>query len=67
MLFNFLLRYELKYYHFSVSSFNPDPKVRHSFWTLTFGATFTWLALYAVNQALVQRSLSVPTLRQAQL
>lgn len=47
-------------------SFNPDPTVRHTFWTLFVGATFTWLAIYAVNQAQVQRALSTPTLRSAQ-
>ncbi|CAG0905526.1 unnamed protein product, partial [Darwinula stevensoni] len=46
-------------------SFDPDPTVRHTFWTLAVGGYFTWIAIYGVNQAQVQRYLTVPTLRQA--
>ncbi|XP_013378096.1 PREDICTED: sodium-dependent multivitamin transporter isoform X2 [Chinchilla lanigera] len=37
---------------------NPDPFVRHTFWTLAFGGVFMMLSLYGVNQAQVQRYLS---------
>ena len=48
-------------------SFDPDPKTRHTVWSLVIGGTFTLLAIYGVNQAQVQRYLSVPTLKKAQL
>ncbi|GFQ97051.1 sodium-coupled monocarboxylate transporter 2 [Trichonephila clavata] len=44
---------------------NPDPTVRHTFWSLTIGGFFTWLSIYAVNQAMIQRSLTIPTLPKA--
>lgn len=37
---------------------DPDPFVRHTFWTLAFGGIFMMLSLYGVNQAQVQRYLS---------
>ncbi|XP_067935270.1 sodium-coupled monocarboxylate transporter 2-like [Watersipora subatra] len=48
-------------------NFDPDPRVRHTFWSLFVGATFTWLAIYGVNQAQVQRALSTPSLKHAQI
>ncbi|XP_055929194.1 sodium-coupled monocarboxylate transporter 2-like isoform X1 [Argiope bruennichi] len=48
-------------------NFNPDPTVRHTFWSLTIGGFFTWLSIYAVNQAMVQRSLTIPTLKKARV
>ncbi len=48
-------------------SFNPDPLERHTVWSLVFGGAFTWLAIYGVNQAQIQRALSVPNLKQGQL
>ncbi|XP_041484185.1 sodium-coupled monocarboxylate transporter 1-like [Lytechinus variegatus] len=38
--------------------FNPDPTVRHTFWTVVVGGTFFWGTLYAVNQSQVQRYLT---------
>lgn len=38
---------------------SPDPTTRHSWWTLNIGGGLTFLSLYAVNQAQVQRYLSV--------
>lgn len=46
---------------------NPDPYVRHTFWTLAFGGVFMMLSLYGVNQAQVQRYLSSRNERQAVL
>ena len=48
-------------------SFSPDPKVRHSAWSLVIGGTFTWVAIYGVNQAQVQRYCTCPSLKKAQL
>lgn len=47
-------------------AFNPNPLERHTFWTLAIGGIFTWTAIYGVNQAQVQRALTVPTLKKAQ-
>lgn len=47
-------------------SFDPDPAVRHSFWTCVFGGAITWLAVYGGNQAQIQRAITCPTLRKAQ-
>merc|ERR1712047_18823 len=47
-------------------NFDPDPTVRHTVWNLAFGGMATWLAIYGVNQAQVQRALTVPTLKVAQ-
>ncbi|XP_030839471.1 sodium-coupled monocarboxylate transporter 2-like [Strongylocentrotus purpuratus] len=41
-----------------ILDFNPDPTVRHTFWTVVVGGTFFWSTLYAVNQAQVQRYLT---------
>ncbi len=48
-----------------VSSLNPDPTVRHTFWTLGVGGVFLMLSLYGVNQAQVQRYLSSRTEKEA--
>ncbi|KAK3908024.1 Sodium-coupled monocarboxylate transporter 2 [Frankliniella fusca] len=46
---------------------DPDPTVRHTFWTVVVGNYFNWLASCAVNQAMVQRCLAMPTLARANL
>ena len=48
-------------------NFNPDPTERHTVWNLVIGGAFTWLVIYGVNQSQVQRYLTSPTLRQAQI
>jgi hypothetical protein len=53
------------YFVIFLSSFDPDPRVRHTVWGLVIGSTFTWLANIGVNQANVQRFSSVPTLTAA--
>ena len=45
---------------------SPDPTVRHTFWSQVVGGCFVYCSLYAVNQAQVQRLLSLPTLRAGQ-
>lgn len=46
---------------------DPHPYERHTVWSVTIGGFFTWLAVYGVNQAQVQRCLSSPSLGKAQL
>jgi len=46
-------------------NFDPNPGVRHTVWTLVVGGYFTWITIYGVNQAQVQRYLCVSTRRQA--
>lgn len=45
--------------------FDPNPTTRHTFWTLIVGGYFTWITIYGVNQAQVQRYLSVQTRQMA--
>lgn len=44
-----------------------DPTVRHTFWNLIVGGGFFWTAVYGINQAQVQRALSLPSLKKARL
>ncbi|MCL4126581.1 UNVERIFIED_CONTAM: hypothetical protein GTU68_057349 [Idotea baltica] len=43
-----------------------DPRVRHTVWSLGIGGVFTYCSLYGVNQAQVQRLLTVRSLKKAQ-
>ena len=45
---------------------SPDPTVRHTVWTQAIGGIFIYLSLYGVNQAQVQRLLSIQDLKRAQ-
>lgn len=47
-------------------NFDTSPLTRHTVWSLVIGGYFTWLSIYAVNQAMVQRYLSIPTLKKSQ-
>ncbi|KAF5303094.1 hypothetical protein FQR65_LT08426 [Abscondita terminalis] len=47
-------------------NFNPDPTVRHSWFSLIIGGGITFLSLYAVNQTQVQRYLTLRDLKKAQ-
>lgn len=47
-------------------NFDPDPTVRHTVWTLAVGGIFVYVSLYGVNQAQVQRLMTVNTLDKAQ-
>uniref|UniRef100_A0A8C0AVP4 Solute carrier family 5 member 8 n=1 Tax=Buteo japonicus TaxID=224669 RepID=A0A8C0AVP4_9AVES len=42
----------------SPCSFDPNPLQRHTFWTIVIGGTFTWTAIYGVNQSQVQRYIA---------
>ncbi|XP_078700496.1 sodium-coupled monocarboxylate transporter 1-like isoform X1 [Branchiostoma floridae x Branchiostoma belcheri] len=46
-------------------NFSPDPTIRHTVWCLVVGGAFNNMAVYATNQAQVQRYLSVGTEKQA--
>ncbi|KAJ1522518.1 hypothetical protein ONE63_001706 [Megalurothrips usitatus] len=46
--------------------FSGDPTVRHTWWSLILGGGVTFLSLYAVNQAQVQRYLAVKDIKTAQ-
>nr|CAD7194225.1 unnamed protein product [Timema douglasi] len=52
-------------YLFLFSSMDPDPTVRHSFWSVVVGGTFYWTAMFCANQASIQKYLSVETIGQA--
>eukprot|EP00795_Rhopilema_esculentum_P011571 gene11571-21806_t len=49
-----------------VFDFNPDPRVRNTFWTLSIGGAFTAMPVWTVSQTAVQRFLSAKSLRTAQ-
>ena len=57
------------YMHGRIEIFNLDPSLltRHTFWSQTVGGYFTWMTIYAVNQTMVQRYLTVKDLRTAKL
>ncbi|XP_066295568.1 sodium-coupled monocarboxylate transporter 1-like [Branchiostoma lanceolatum] len=47
-------------------NFDPDPRVRHTTWNILVGGSFFRCAMYAVNQAQVQRYLCCPSIKKAQ-
>ena len=54
-----------KRFTLSFFSFNPDPRVRNTFWTITIGGALSVLPIWAIAQIYVQRYLAVKTLRDA--
>lgn len=48
-------------------SVDPDPRTRHTIWSVVFGNYFFWLASCSANQAMVQRCLSLPNIRKANM
>lgn len=42
----------------SFGSFNPDPTVRDTFWTLSIGGAITVIPVWTVSQTAVQRYIS---------
>ena len=46
-------------------NFDPDLRRRHTFWGLLVGGFFTWISVYGINQAQVQRYLTVKKPSQA--
>lgn len=43
--------------------FNPDPRIRNTFWSLTIGLAMTLLPLWGLAQYFVQRYLAIKTLK----
>lgn len=54
-----------KYGRINFFDFNPDPRVRNTFWSLTIGFTITLVPVWSLNQCFIQRYLAVKTLRDA--
>ncbi|KAH6938036.1 hypothetical protein HPB50_006531 [Hyalomma asiaticum] len=48
-------------------NFSLDPTERHTVWGLIIGCFFTWMSVYAVSQAMVQRYLTVSSVRGARI
>ncbi|XP_057329009.1 putative sodium-dependent multivitamin transporter [Microplitis mediator] len=46
-------------------NFDPDPTIRHTWWSLTIGGAYFFLSLFACNQVQVQRMLTSKTLGDA--
>lgn len=46
---------------------NPDPTVRHSFWSVVVGGTMYWTSMFCANQASVQKYLSVERVGQVRV
>ncbi|XP_047368469.1 sodium-coupled monocarboxylate transporter 2-like isoform X3 [Vespa velutina] len=46
---------------------DPDPTIRHTFWTVVIGNYLNWLATCSVNQAMVQRCLAMPNLKKSNI
>ncbi|XP_072944315.1 sodium-coupled monocarboxylate transporter 1 isoform X2 [Epargyreus clarus] len=46
---------------------DPDPTVRHSFWSVVIGGTMYWISMFCANQASVQKYLSVERISQARI
>lgn len=44
---------------------DPNPTVRHSFWSVVIGGTIYWTTMFCSNQASVQKYLSVKSISQA--
>ncbi|XP_076236269.1 sodium-coupled monocarboxylate transporter 1 isoform X2 [Calliopsis andreniformis] len=43
---------------------DPNPTIRHSFWSVVIGGTIYWTTMFCSNQASVQKYLSVETIGQ---
>lgn len=54
-----------KYDRLNFFNFDPDPRVRDTFWSLSFGLGMTLLPLWGTAQYFVQRYLAIKTLRDA--
>uniref|UniRef100_A0A8C6T6W4 Solute carrier family 5 member 8, like n=1 Tax=Neogobius melanostomus TaxID=47308 RepID=A0A8C6T6W4_9GOBI len=47
--------------------FDPDPRKRHTFWTIVIGGSIMWASIYSINQSQVQRYISCRTLGHAKM
>ncbi|XP_033644852.1 sodium-coupled monocarboxylate transporter 1-like [Asterias rubens] len=48
-------------------NFNIDPTIRHTFWSILIGGSFTWITTYGANQAQIQRCMTTKTLTRANI
>ena len=57
--------FDVSYHHNRIEIFTMDLSLltRHTFWSQTVGGYFTWMTIYAVNQTMIQRYLTVKDLR----
>ena len=57
--------FDVSYHHARIEIFNMDLSLltRHTFWSQTVGGYFTWMTIYAINQTMIQRYLTVKDLR----
>lgn len=54
-------------FNFIIDSFNPNPHVRHSVFSVIIGGFFYWTSLLCVNQATVQKAMSLKSLTKAKI
>ena len=61
--------FDVNYDNDRIEIFNLDLSLltRHTFWSQTVGGYFTWMTIYAVNQTMIQRYLTVKDLRTAKI
>lgn len=59
-MFFFLLSIE-------ICSFDPNPKTRHTVFSVIIGGFFYWTSLLCVNQATVQKAMSLKSLTKAKI
>ena len=67
IIWSFLYGYCWTNNFFCLSSFDPNPTTRHTFWGLSVGFCFGGLAFYGASQFTFQRFSAVKTLKQAKL
>lgn len=46
--------------------FRVDPTIRHTFWTVVIGGSFSWVAVLGVSQSQMQKYLSCGTVKKAE-
>ena len=46
-------------------SFNPDPRIRNTFWTLAIGGAFTAMPVWTICQPAVQRFQAAKSLKES--
>lgn len=44
---------------------DPDPFLRHSFWTVSVGITFSWITQLGIHPGAIQRFVSLPSYNKA--
>ena len=59
------LMWNCNYCFWLFCSFDLDPTIRHTFWTIVVGGTIFWVNVNGLNQNMVQRYLSLKDVRTA--